>query len=47
MGCAMKANLLAAWRHHFVLEDHMLEVKFYFFQNYYQDIVISFKFHGW
>ncbi|XP_023327559.1 glycine--tRNA ligase isoform X2 [Eurytemora carolleeae] len=26
MGCAMKANLLAAWRHHFVLEDHMLEV---------------------
>jgi glycyl-tRNA synthetase len=26
MGCAMKSNLLAAWRHHFVLEDHMLEV---------------------
>jgi glycyl-tRNA synthetase (class II) len=26
MGCAMKANLLAAWRKHFVLEDHMLEV---------------------
>jgi len=26
MGCAMKANLLAAWRSHFVLEEQMLEV---------------------
>ncbi|KAG5446620.1 Glycine--tRNA ligase [Clonorchis sinensis] len=26
MGCAMKANLLAAWRQHFVLEDQLLEV---------------------
>lgn len=26
MGCAMKANLLAAWRQHFVLEEGMLEV---------------------
>jgi glycyl-tRNA synthetase len=26
MGCAMKANLLAAWRQHFVLEEQMLEV---------------------
>ena len=26
MGCAMKANLLAAWRNHFVLEEQMLEV---------------------
>ena len=28
MGCAMKANLLAAWRSHFVLEEQMLEVPF-------------------
>lgn len=26
MGCAMKANLLSAWRNHFVLEEQMLEV---------------------
>merc|ERR1719289_187217 len=26
MGCALKANLLAAWRNYFVLEEHMLEV---------------------
>jgi glycyl-tRNA synthetase len=26
MGCAMKANLLAAWRNFFVLEEQMLEV---------------------
>jgi len=26
MGCAMKANLLAAWRSFFVLEEQMLEV---------------------
>ena len=26
MGCAMKANLLSAWRQHFVLEEQMLEV---------------------
>ena len=26
MGCAMKSNLLAAWRNFFVLEDQMLEV---------------------
>jgi len=26
MGCAMKSNLLAAWRNFFVLEEHMLEV---------------------
>ncbi|TNN11319.1 Glycine--tRNA ligase, partial [Schistosoma japonicum] len=26
MGCAMKANLLAAWRQFFILEDHLLEV---------------------
>jgi len=26
MGCAMKANLLGAWRKHFVLEEQMLEV---------------------
>ena len=26
MGCAMKANLLQAWRSHFVLEEQMLEV---------------------
>jgi len=26
MGCAMKSNLLAAWRKFFVLEEHMLEV---------------------
>ncbi|XP_005092204.1 glycine--tRNA ligase [Aplysia californica] len=26
MGCAMKANLLQAWRKHFVLEEQMLEV---------------------
>ena len=26
MGCAVKSNLLATWRNHFVLEDHMLEV---------------------
>jgi glycyl-tRNA synthetase (class II) len=26
MGCAMKANILAAWRNYFVLEEHMLEV---------------------
>ncbi|KAF6777995.1 hypothetical protein AHF37_02697 [Paragonimus kellicotti] len=26
MGCAMKANLLSAWRQHFVLEDQLLEV---------------------
>jgi len=26
MGCAMKQNLLAAWRSHFVLEEQMLEV---------------------
>ena len=30
MGCAMKANLLAAWRNHFVLEEQMLEVHLYF-----------------
>lgn len=26
MGCAMKANLLNAWRQHFVLEDQLLEI---------------------
>jgi len=26
MGCAMKANLLTAWRNFFVLEEQMLEV---------------------
>ena len=26
MGCAMKANLLSAWRNFFVLEEQMLEV---------------------
>ena len=26
MGCAMKANLLSAWRSFFILEEHMLEV---------------------
>ncbi|XP_013410317.1 glycine--tRNA ligase [Lingula anatina] len=26
MGCAMKANLLNAWRKHFILEEQMLEV---------------------
>jgi len=26
MGCAMKQNLLSAWRNHFVLEEQMLEV---------------------
>merc|ERR1711962_1248217 len=26
MGCAMKANLLNAWRSHFILEEQMLEV---------------------
>ncbi|CAH8522028.1 unnamed protein product [Heterobilharzia americana] len=26
MGCAMKANLLSAWRQFFILEDHLLEV---------------------
>ena len=26
MGCAMKSNLLSAWRKHFVLEEQMLEV---------------------
>ncbi|VDP89208.1 unnamed protein product, partial [Echinostoma caproni] len=26
MGCAMKANLIAAWRQHFILEDQLLEV---------------------
>ena len=26
MGCAMKSNLLQAWRSHFVLEEQMLEV---------------------
>lgn len=26
MGCAMKANLLSAWRQHFVLEEGMLEL---------------------
>merc|ERR1719334_1143664 len=26
MGCAMKQNLLSAWRSHFVLEEQMLEV---------------------
>jgi len=26
MGCAMKSNLLSAWRSHFVLEEQMLEV---------------------
>merc|ERR1719159_375213 len=25
MGCAMKSNLLQAWRNHFVLEEQMLE----------------------
>ena len=27
MGCAMKQNLLQAWRSHFVLEEQMLEVE--------------------
>jgi len=27
MGCATKANLIAEWRRHFVLEEHMLEVE--------------------
>ena len=27
MGCAMKQNLLQAWRNHFVLEEQMLEVE--------------------
>lgn len=31
MGCAMKANILAAWRNYFVLEEHMLEVTYYSF----------------
>ena len=26
MGCAMKANLLNAWRNFFILEEQMLEV---------------------
>lgn len=26
MGCALKANMLAAWRQFFVLEEQMLEV---------------------
>ena len=26
MGCAMKANLLQAWRSFFILEEQMLEV---------------------
>ena len=26
MGCAMKANLINAWRNFFVLEEQMLEV---------------------
>ncbi|OQV15095.1 Glycine--tRNA ligase [Hypsibius exemplaris] len=26
MGCAIKSNFLAAWRKHFILEEHMLEV---------------------
>ena len=26
MGCAMKANLLQAWRNFFILEEQMLEV---------------------
>jgi len=26
MGCALKSNILAAWRNYFVLEEHMLEV---------------------
>lgn len=26
MGCAMKANLLSAWRQFFILEEHLLEV---------------------
>ena len=30
IGCAMKANLLAAWRNQFVLEEQMLEVHFCF-----------------
>ena len=25
-GCAMKANMLALWRSHFVLEEQMLEI---------------------
>ncbi len=25
-GCAIKANLLALWRNHFVLEENMLEI---------------------
>ena len=29
MGCAMKANLLNAWRSHFILEEQMLEVTFF------------------
>lgn len=27
MGCAIKSNLLALWRQHFVLEEQMLEVE--------------------
>ena len=34
MGCAMKANLLAAWRNHFVLEEQMLEVHNCFFYHH-------------
>lgn len=26
MGCAFKSNLLQTWRHHFVMEEQMLEV---------------------
>ena len=26
MGCAIKANMLAEWRRHFILEEQMLEV---------------------
>ena len=26
MGCAMKANLIAEWRRHFIFEEQMLEI---------------------
>jgi glycyl-tRNA synthetase len=26
VGCAIKANILALWRQHFILEEHMLEI---------------------
>ena len=42
MGCAMKANLLAAWRNHFVLEEQMLEVHFCFLHHNFSVFFIQF-----